>query len=161
MKFAAFCCSAILMRRLMPARNYPRTSWYYCIYYSGSHLFKFILVRFLLDPLLCICLLADSTLKFPVFWSSQELILLRGTCASALPPSHHLSLTICLAALGSGETARECAELGMTTVSYVLSTKSKKLKPKSTKPMRLSTSAATARRNKHEDASCRRSGPSR
>jgi hypothetical protein len=47
-------------------------------------------------------LLAMAALQLPVFWSSRKLTSLQGTGASALHSSfHHLSLTICFAAVAS------------------------------------------------------------
>ncbi len=101
------------------------------------------------NTLHCMSLLALATLKLPVFWSSRKLTSLRGTGASALPPPHHLSLTICLAAM-----AKLHSNWPSTTT---------------TKPTWLHTCAASARRNdahpprrrcpnKSSSCSCRREG---
>jgi hypothetical protein len=94
-----------------------------------------------------------AALKLPVFWSSRKLTSLRGTGAFSPPPSHHLLLTICLAAVAALH-------------SNGPSTK--------TKPTLLHTCAASARcndahpprcrcPNKSSSCSCRRGGwaPSR
>ncbi len=99
LKFAVFCCSATLMWRRRTASNCRRFYYYYCFYESKLCLRKLILFLFFRQ-------------QTPLHWSSingrlevcrllvesKADVAARDQCFSH-PPTHHLSLTICLAAM--------------------------------------------------------------
>jgi hypothetical protein len=136
-KFAVFCCSATLMWRRRIACNCPAPYHYYCFYKAKLCLRKLILLLFFSQytPLHWCARYGHLEIARLVVESKVD-IAARDRYFSP-PPSHHLPLTICLAAVA-------------TLHSNAPST--------ATKPTLLHSCAASARRNDappDDDDGCR------
>ncbi len=97
LKFAVFCCSAMLMWRQRPGSNYPRPYFYYWFYDAKLCLRKLILLLFFSQQTpLHFSVREDHVeiCRLLVEWKAD--VAARDRCFGP-PPSLHLSLTICLA----------------------------------------------------------------
>ncbi len=127
LKFAVFCSSATLMWRRRTRSNSRRVCYFYCFYEAKLCLRKLNRLLFFSEQTpLHISALYGRLEVCHLLVESKADVAARTRCFSP-PPSHHLSLTICLAALAKLHS------------NWLAST--------ATKPTSLHTCAASARRN--------------